>query len=84
MKKIVLIIAAIAAFSGVTAVHAAEYTEDIVIVGSRNFWGEEITADNTRTITVVSSEPLRYDKTEFDAYIVINNDSYRLVRREAH
>lgn len=82
MKKIILIIAALAAFSGAAAYAADMYTADIVINESRSFGGEEITAENTRAITVTSDKQLKLGD-DFDAYIAIDGDGYRLVRLEA-
>ena len=88
MRKIILVIAVIAAL-GSTAYAApdlpaaADYTADITITESRSFRGEEITAESPRTVTVTSDAPLAQDNAEFDAYIAVGGDGYRLVRREA-
>ena len=84
MRKIIFIIAALMAMGSATVYgESGAHTADINIEGSRSFRGEEITAENPRTVTVMSSEPLKYDGAVFDAYIEVDGDGYRLVRREA-
>lgn len=56
---------------------------DINIEGSRSFRGEEITAENSRMITVETSEGA-IDGTDdsFTAYIRLNENGYEMVRTE--
>ena len=77
MKKLISAAAVLAAI-GVSSAYAAGDAADIRITGSRNFEGEEITADNPRTITAVGDIP---ENAEFIAYIAAA-DEYRIVRTE--